>query len=47
MPRGWERDPKSIHEKLMEAGALELGADAIGTFRDIKMGWDSAPTAAA
>ncbi len=42
VPRGWERDPKSIHEKLIGAGALELGPDAIETFRNIKTGWDAA-----
>ena len=46
VPRGWERDPKSIHEKLMGAGALELAAEAIETFRTIKTGWDSAAAAA-
>ncbi|MCB9597517.1 MAG: hypothetical protein H6719_32650 [Sandaracinaceae bacterium] len=41
VPRGWERDPKSIHEKLIGAGALELGPEAIDTFRSIKTGWDA------
>jgi len=44
VPRGWERDPKSIHEKLMGAGALELDAEAIDTFKHIKGGWDAGVT---
>ena len=47
VPRGWERDPKSIHEKLIDAGALELGPEAIETFRAIKTGWDAAASQAA
>ncbi len=46
VPRGWERDPKSIHEKLMGAGALNLSAGAIETFREIKTGWDVAAASA-
>jgi hypothetical protein len=36
LPKGWERDPKAVHEKLMAAGALELGAEAIERFRRAK-----------
>ncbi len=36
LPKGWERDPKAIHEKLMAAGALELGPEAIERFRRAK-----------
>lgn len=34
--RAGERDPKAIHEKLMAAGALELGPEAIERFRRAK-----------
>lgn len=47
VPRDWDRDPKSIHEKLMEAGALELGAGAIETFKQIKLRFDASASAAA
>lgn len=42
VPSGWGRDPRSIHEKLMAAGALELTPEAIETFRAIKGNWDGA-----
>jgi hypothetical protein len=40
VPAGWDRDPKSIHERLVGAGALELGPAAIETFKTIKVAWD-------
>jgi len=40
VPKGWERDPKAIHEKLVGAGALELSPKAIETFKSIKSAWD-------
>ena len=43
VPRGWDRNPKTIHEKLLGAGALELTAEAIDTFNVIKGGWDATP----
>ncbi len=42
VPGGWDRDPKAIHEKLVAAGALNLTADAIETFKRIKARWDAA-----
>lgn len=41
VPDGWERDPKSIHEKLVAAGALDLSPQAIEAFRSIKGAWDA------
>ena len=42
--RLWSRDPKEVHQKLMEAGALELSPSAIETFKAVKTAWDgSAP----
>lgn len=40
LPTGWDRDPKKVHEKLVGAGALDLSADAIETFKRIKGAWD-------
>ena len=40
LPSGWERDPKAVHEKLVEAGALDLTAEAIETFKRVKGAWD-------
>jgi hypothetical protein len=42
VPAGWDRDPKSIHEKLIAAGALDLAPSAIETFKRIKSRWDAA-----
>ena len=40
LPKGWDRDPKKVHEKLVEAGALDLSEDAIETFKRVKSAWD-------
>lgn len=47
LPKGWERDPKAVHEKLMAAGALELGAEAIERFRRAKTTFTERRAAAA
>jgi len=47
IPGGWEKDPKSIHGKLVEAGALELTPEGIETFKTVKAAWDQAGTSAA
>ena len=39
LPDGWDKDPKAIHEKLVEAGALELSDGAVETYRAIKAAW--------
>jgi hypothetical protein len=44
LPDGWERAPRAVHEKLVAAGALDLSASAIETFKNVKSRWDS-PTA--
>lgn len=41
LPEGWDRDPKAVHQKLVEAGALELSETAIDTFRSIKQAWQA------
>ena len=40
LPKGWDRDPKAVHEKLVEAGALDLTAEGIEAFKRIKGAWD-------
>jgi len=41
VPRSWrDRSPKAVHEKLVEAGALDLTEAAIDDFRAIKTSWD-------
>jgi len=41
LPEGWEKDPKAIHQKLVESGALELSEDAVATYRAIKEAWNA------
>ncbi len=41
VPDGWERDPKRIHERLLQAGALDLTPEGIETFKRIKSAWDA------
>ncbi len=41
VPSGWDRAPKSIHEKLVGAGALDLSQQAIETFKNIQARWDA------
>jgi hypothetical protein len=47
LPRGWDRAPKVLHEKLVAAGALDLGPRAIDTFKNVKASWDSVGAAPA
>jgi len=39
LPAGWDKDPKAIHQKLVESGALELSDSAVETYRKIKEAW--------
>jgi len=41
LPKGWDNDPKKVHERLMGAGALDLSADGIETFKTVKQKWDA------
>ena len=40
LPAGWDRDPKAVHARLVEAGALELSPAGIETFKTVKSAWD-------
>lgn len=39
LPGGWEKDPKAVHQKLIEAGALELTPEAVDIYKAIKSAW--------
>jgi hypothetical protein len=41
VPPGWDRTPKALHERLVAAGALDLGERAINVFKAIKAAWDA------
>ena len=44
LPKGWDKDPKKLHQRLVEEHALDLDEAAIETFKAIKAAWDaSAP----
>lgn len=45
LPKGWDKDPKAIHARLMEAGALDLSTQAVEVFKAIKTTWDATPPA--
>ena len=40
LPRGWDKDPKRLHERLLAEKALDLSATAIETFKRVKTAWD-------
>lgn len=41
LPRGWDKDPKKLHERLVSEKALELNDKAIDTFKRVKSRWDA------
>ena len=40
LPRGCDKDPKKLQERLIAEKALDLSAKAIDTFKQIKTAWD-------
>lgn len=40
LPRGWDKDPKKLHERLLAEKALDLSPAAIETFKRVKTAWD-------
>lgn len=40
LPDGWDKEPKAVHERLVQAGALELSPGDIETFRSAKQAWE-------
>jgi hypothetical protein len=47
LPRGWDKDPKKLHARLVEEHALELGEQAVHVFKDIKTAWNTSTPAMA
>jgi hypothetical protein len=45
LPRGWDKDPKKLHARLVEERALELGERAVQIFKDIKTAWNASAAA--
>jgi hypothetical protein len=45
LPRGWDKDPKKLHARLVEEHALELGERAVQIFKEIKAAWNAAAPA--
>jgi hypothetical protein len=41
LPGGWDKDPKKLHERLLAEKALELSAEAIESFKQIKQAWEA------
>jgi len=41
VPKGWSKEPKSLHERLIQERALELDSTAIETFKQIKTAWEA------
>lgn len=41
LPRGWDKAPNAIHQKLVEAGALELSEETVETYLAIKQAWSA------
>jgi hypothetical protein len=41
LPKGWEREPQKIHERLVAEGALDLTETAIQTYLSVKQAWDA------
>jgi hypothetical protein len=39
-PRGWDKDPKKLHERLVSEKALDLSEHAVDTFKLVKSSWD-------
>jgi hypothetical protein len=44
LPRGWDKDPKKLHERLVSEKALELNDSSIDTFKRVKARWDASHT---
>jgi hypothetical protein len=40
VPRGWDKDPKKLHERLVSEKALDLNEAAVETFKSVKAAWD-------
>ncbi len=43
VPQGWSAAPKEVHQRLVDAGALDLTESGINAYKAIKTAWDSRP----
>ncbi len=41
LPKGWDKAPQAIHQKLVESGALDLSEQAVETYKAIKEAWSA------
>ena len=41
VPKGWDKEPKKLHERLVKEDALALDAQAIETFKLVKAAWEA------
>lgn len=39
LPHGWDKNPVAMRDKLLAVGALDLTAEAIETFKNVKTAW--------
>lgn len=44
LPAGWSKDPHSIRQRLVDAGASALSPQAAGTYNAVKQVWDASTT---
>jgi hypothetical protein len=42
VPAGWDKAPQAVQTRLVEAGALDLGASAVEAYKAVKAAWDAA-----
>lgn len=41
IPKDWDRDPKKVHDRLVEEGALNLTADGIQAYKQLRDAWEA------
>jgi len=46
LPRGWSKDPKDVHARLVQSGALDLTPQGIETFKAVKTAFEATRPAA-
>lgn len=46
VPKGWDKDPKALHARLLQEKALDLSPAAISVFKKVKASWDASASAA-
>lgn len=42
VPKGWDKDPKALHARLLSEKALELSPPAVSVYKKAKNAWDAA-----